>query len=95
MLCLRASPESLDAAAWVQDVNTAKFLLETAFTGYALANRCLDVINQLLPFGNLGSAGDWSPTQLDLSFTDSTLESWFDWSNMSGAPMPSSYDQFG
>ena len=95
MLCLRAAPESPDAEAWIQDVNTAKLLLESSFSNYALAIRCLDVINQLLPSGTLGVAGDWSPTQLDLNFNDAGLESWFDWSNASGGTLTDAYNQFG
>lgn len=93
MLCLRAAPESADAPTWVQDVNTAKFLLESSFGNYALAIRCLDVINQLLPYGNLGNAGDWSPTQLDLNF-DTGLESWFEMPDASRTAFPT-FHQFG
>jgi hypothetical protein len=81
MLCLRAAPESQLASTWIQDVNTAKLLLESSFTNYALASRCLSVINQLLPYGSLGSASDWSPAQLDIDILDTGLESWFPWPN--------------
>jgi hypothetical protein len=92
MLCLRASPGSHDVGAWVQDVNTVKFLLETSFATYALAQRCLDVINQLLSHG---AANNFSPSQLDFSFTESGLESWFDWPGVGGDMLGPSFGPAG
>jgi hypothetical protein len=89
MLCLRASPESQDASIWIQDINTAKFLLESSFTNYALAHPCLDVINQLLPHD---TASEWSPTQLNLAFTEPGFKSWFEWPDMGGNMPQPTYD---
>ncbi|KIW01439.1 uncharacterized protein PV09_07197 [Verruconis gallopava] len=92
MLCLRASPASPDAGKWIQDIGTVKFLLETSFTTYSLAQRCLDVINQVLPSG---TSSDWSPTQLDLSFTDPNLESWFEWPEINSNAALSTFGPLG
>lgn len=95
MLCLRAAPESHLASSWIQDVNTAKLLLESSFTKYALASRCLSVINQLLPYGSLGNASDWSPAQLDIDLLDAGLDSWFPWPNADDLSLPAAYTEYG
>jgi len=48
-VCLCVDPTSIDAPAWRADVDMTRDLFAFAFADNPLAQRCLDILNRLVP----------------------------------------------
>ena len=56
-VCLCVDPTSPDAPAWRADIDTTRDLLAFAFADNPLAQRCLDILNRLVPQQAIDACG--------------------------------------